>query len=372
LKIFLKLSLIILICILNNHEALSQAAFNTGKIQIRVNRYGDVELWVPNGSQNILNTYRTSILVGVSANQVFDYYNDSQNQDTVKVDTAGGNLRIYGSFNNHYNDLPPEVLIKLEVFGWKNSSYAVLKFNIQNKDTLPINAIAGLEIIPQLEGTPELDTVEYLTNTSIIDIFEKHHIGYKLLSGQLASLKAFEYYDGFEIDSNYFSWLNYGIIDQFFTSNDTVSDNGSVVITSQAPVILNPNDSIIVYYALAYANSVNQLISNIASAENKYLILTSADEKQPVIADRIELYQNYPNPFNPSTIIEFRLPGNSEYTELKIYDILGKEIATLVSDNLPAGSYKYTWDGSGLASGVYFYRIKSGSFIETRKMILLR
>ena len=83
------------------------------------------------------------------------------------------------------------------------------------------------------------------------------------------------------------------------------------------------------------------------------------------------LLQNYPNPFNPSTTIEFTLP-RPEYTTLKIYNILGAEVATLVSDKLQAGRHTYHFDGSKLASGVYYYQLMAGEFRDVRMMILLR
>ena len=89
------------------------------------------------------------------------------------------------------------------------------------------------------------------------------------------------------------------------------------------------------------------------------------------IPDRLNLSQNYPNPFNPSTTINFQLP-NSEFTTLKVYNILGKEVATLVSNKLNQGNHSYTFDGNNLASGVYYYQLVAGDFMEVKKMILLR
>jgi hypothetical protein len=83
------------------------------------------------------------------------------------------------------------------------------------------------------------------------------------------------------------------------------------------------------------------------------------------------LHQNYPNPFNPTTNIEFLLP-HTEFVTLKIYTILGEEVATLLSERLNAGGYQYEWDAGDHASGVYYYRLESGNFIATRKMILLK
>jgi hypothetical protein len=84
-----------------------------------------------------------------------------------------------------------------------------------------------------------------------------------------------------------------------------------------------------------------------------------------------QLSQNYPNPFNPSTTIEFTLP-KSEFVELKVYNILGKEVSTLVSKKLNQGNHTYTFDGRILASGVYYYQLVAGDYMEVKKMILIR
>jgi hypothetical protein len=83
------------------------------------------------------------------------------------------------------------------------------------------------------------------------------------------------------------------------------------------------------------------------------------------------LSQNYPNPFNPSTTIRYQLPIRSIVT-IKMYNILGKEITTLVNEKKDAGKYSINFNGSSLPSGVYFYRIQAGSFAETKKMMLLK
>jgi len=91
----------------------------------------------------------------------------------------------------------------------------------------------------------------------------------------------------------------------------------------------------------------------------------------PVLLDEYVLNPAYPNPFNPSTTIEFAIP-NTEFVTLKIYDSLGEEVATLVSDKLPAGKHKYIWNAAGLGSDVYFYKLKAGKFVQTRKLILMK
>ena len=83
------------------------------------------------------------------------------------------------------------------------------------------------------------------------------------------------------------------------------------------------------------------------------------------------LSQNYPNPFNPSTKIKFDIPKGS-LVKLKVYDILGREVAVLVNEKLTAGIYEYDWNASALPSGVYFYRLEAGDFIETKRMVLVK
>lgn len=83
------------------------------------------------------------------------------------------------------------------------------------------------------------------------------------------------------------------------------------------------------------------------------------------------LFQNYPNPFNPSTTINYSIPS-SEFVTLKVYDVLGNKVATLVDEYKFAGSYEIDFDASQLSSGVYFYKLQAGSFVEIKKMMLAR
>ena len=98
--------------------------------------------------------------------------------------------------------------------------------------------------------------------------------------------------------------------------------------------------------------------------------ITSTDLSE-VIPTEFLLHQNYPNPFNPSTKIEFKIP-ESGLVNLKVYDILGREVITLVNEKMQPGNYTVDFDASTLASGIYFYTLNSSEFISTKKMILLK
>ena len=107
--------------------------------------------------------------------------------------------------------------------------------------------------------------------------------------------------------------------------------------------------------------------------------ITAVENKRNPLPDGFQLFQNYPNPFNPSTTIKYSIPPllNSNFAsttsvQLKIYDILGKEITTLVNEEKPAGTYKVKWDVKNLAGGVYFYRIIIGNYTAVKKMIYLK
>jgi len=99
--------------------------------------------------------------------------------------------------------------------------------------------------------------------------------------------------------------------------------------------------------------------------------VTAVNEAQENSPSGYALRQNFPNPFNPSTTIQFSIV-DPQFTTLKVYDMLGREVAVLVNEKKPAGEYVVSFDASGLASGVYIYRIAAGGFVSSRSMVLLR
>ena len=96
--------------------------------------------------------------------------------------------------------------------------------------------------------------------------------------------------------------------------------------------------------------------------------LTAVQEESREMPEKYVLSQNYPNPFNPTTNIEFQIP-NGGFVTLKVFDLLGKQVRTLLNTAMNAGSYRVTFDGNGLSSGMYFYRLQCGNFSSTKKLL---
>ena len=100
-------------------------------------------------------------------------------------------------------------------------------------------------------------------------------------------------------------------------------------------------------------------------------LVTSVEHTPNVLPIEFRIDQNYPNPFNPTTTIRFSIPKPSSVT-LKLFDMLGREVATLVDEDLQSGECKVIFDATGLTSGVYFYRIQAGEFTQLKKLMLLK
>jgi len=155
------------------------------------------------------------------------------------------------------------------------------------------------------------------------------------------------------------------------------------------PFNLHLNDTAEVVMALAggigpdYLDSITKLRYNITSANLIYNNLVNEitsgkiyvpNPQRPKTGkdiDNYTLYQNFPNPFNSTTIIRYELPTSAHVT-LIVYDILGSEGGKLVDEEKPAGSYSVNFNAGSLPSGIYFYQIRAGEFVSTKKMLLIK
>jgi hypothetical protein len=154
------------------------------------------------------------------------------------------------------------------------------------------------------------------------------------------------------VDPN--SWVAQGILQKNGQSYGTVQFNGPVINGTYGPDLvlhLNNGADIFLHTLIDFATSINDYDENEIS--------------------KFEIMQNFPNPFNSTTKIKWQL-NKSDYVLLKVYDVLGNEIETLVNEELPAGLHEINFDASALSSGIFFYTITAGNRCITKKMILMK
>ncbi|MFH0736024.1 MAG: T9SS type A sorting domain-containing protein [bacterium] len=173
-------------------------------------------------------------------------------------------------------------------------------------------------------------------------------------------------YSGDPVKNN--GWLNISPIDQR-------------QISSAGPFQLKRGKPIDIYVGYIIGRGSDPLNSITIAKQNDLAAQRALDENFPFVIVGVEdetnknynfkLNQNYPNPFNPSTTISFGLQSK-EFVTLKVYDVLGKEIALLVNEELNSGFYQRQFNGFSLSSGIYFYKLQAGNFCETRKLVLVK
>ncbi len=173
----------------------------------------------------------------------------------------------------------------------------------------------------------------------------------------------------------------YSIIDSYSSSSDPIVITGSHNWSRAANTKNDENTLIIhdVYIANKYMQEFKARYNQLGGNNTFNIpVVTSIEKSNSKLIDEYGLYQNYPNPFNPTTTIKYTIPfvqtlhATSQRVQLKIYNILGKEVATLVNKNQSSGEYTLTFNASKLNSGVYFYTLKVGPFFSTKKMLLIK
>jgi len=164
--------------------------------------------------------------------------------------------------------------------------------------------------------------------------------------------------------------------------NQTFNRDSAFSVKDSLPIVIPPHDSVVItllfkpYSNKHFRDKINLRYVNDSLLLAQQIYVEGRTGVVSVLQDDYELVsyyisQNYPNPFNPSTSIQYVI-GKRQSVSLRVFDILGKEVATLVNEEKPAGSYEVEFDAIGLSSGIYFYQLRAGTSVETKKMILLR
>jgi hypothetical protein len=358
--------LILAVILLSFTNSYSQITFSTGAMDVYVGTYGKVRLFTPDGTRHL---QRATILVGTTSTTVFDHENDAEVVDPTSLVTTPllSDFEIYGSYDNSYSGAPPAVLVKLNAYGWNNAAYTVVKYNVKNSEATTMNALIGLEILPELNQEYGFDTVTYNDAAGVIRFHRgtQENMGFKLLSASLSSLYSFEWYDAYQVDADFWTWMNYGSLQPEYIS--TTAD-GPVSITSQPSVAIAPGESFTVFYALALGTDEQTMLANISAAKQKYDLLTVSTKENPLASTQLK---NYPNPVKSSTTFSYQLPA-ADVVSLKIYDALGTERVTLVNEKQTGGLHTIDFDAKDLSNGVYTYRLTFNDQVITNKMLLIK
>ncbi len=356
-----------------NTVANAQVDLYLDSINVYVTSYGRVGIYsLPD---TIRQLWKMSPLVGQGLGKVCDLEEDLDYVDTTQLiaNPKLSDYEIYGSYNNNYSGLPPNVLIKENIYCWKNQNSILVKYTIINNETTALSEVFGLELIPEISGEyAGTDTVLYDPVTKIFSDHKKEAVGFKFLNGELNSLNSFIYLKGYNNDTSFWNWMTNGQITSPFVvdpADPNVDD--PVIISSVGAKTIAVGDSAVYYVAVGFGTTKNIMLYNMGLAQQKYNLISDVRSAKNTVASGYNLARNYPNPFNPSTRIEYSVPTRGLVT-LKVYNTLGNEVATLVNTEKPAGKYSVDFSSHNLPSGIYFYTIQSGSFSQTRKMLLLK
>ena len=175
----------------------------------------------------------------------------------------------------------------------------------------------------------------------------------------------------------FYSTNNWSSMALLNTDSAFVYPNSTVTPYSKAINVTVPNKgkfSIRIYpfwVSATAGTSSKYSVLDTVTISGTTAVASSVEKKGFDVPSEFKLQQNYPNPFNPSTNIEFRI-SKSGFVTLKVFDVLGREVATLVNGELQPGSYQATFDASHVASGVYLYQLRAGNFIQTQRMVFAK
>ncbi|MBK6877960.1 MAG: S8 family serine peptidase [Ignavibacteria bacterium] len=350
-----------------------------------------------NNQANLL--FEGGLICATSASKVSDVVRGSNQavQNTDFTNIIPFQLTQPGVISNQdgsakYNDNGAGVSkigieISFNSFAFSNEAdedYVIMRYKVRNTNASEITGFyAGLFGDWDLGDQGNLNKVDYDPTNRLGYIWRTDnnpstYAGMSLLSATNVSYWAIDndntiagnpwgIYDGFTDQEKYQS-LSSGI---GRTQAGGTSGRDIANVIGSGPYSIPANGEITIAFALIAGNNLTDLQANAAAARNKYNSLVGITNYNSELPSDFSLSQNYPNPFNPTTNIKFSI-ANPGLTSLKIYNTLGKEVASLVNEYLQAGSYDADWNASGNSSGVYFYRLQANGFVQTKRMLLIK
>jgi hypothetical protein len=345
--------------------------FNTGSFYLQLTNAGSTLIGSPN--QQNLQIVRISPLISGSEGEVFDYLNDADSDTTAFTlpTPRFGNFHVATIFDNSFSFAPPAYEVELNSYGWTNGSYAISHYNVTNIDSFTYNSKFGLEILPFVDNLYGNETIVYDSENDYIKIYKDSlstYIGVKFLNNPLISMNVIEWDTAYNRSD---SLLYANLFSNEILPEYTAGELGSIIFQGIDLQSINPGETYDVYIALAVGIDEIQLDSNMTLAVERFNSDITSVVDNKALPKQIVLEQNYPNPFNPSTVIQFSLPY-TQRVELTVYNLLGQKVESLINEQLSPGLHKIEFNGNRLSSGVYFYRLITDNFVQTRKMILVK
>jgi hypothetical protein len=432
-------------------------SFYTGAIGVTQSNGGRTRIFSNNLTTRAID--RLSLLVAVNPTTVFDYNEDQNgvvNAATV-TSPALSDFEVTSTINNSYSNLPPNLEVEINLYGWTNGAYLLGKMTIKNNEANAINAVVGLEIIPQVDGAYGGETVQYDAPSKTTLMNKTGWAGIRFFSASQTALKSIHWVSGYGNDSLYYLWLTQGSFDAPLTAGP----DGAVAVLGQNAINVAAGQSTVFYFGVSLGTDQATCISNMDLCQQKYLVIlpveltsfigtpngnsvtldwttatelnnrgfevernidnnwitvgfvegkgTTSDVQSYRFIDKLDLVnaqtisyrlrqidydgtysysneievefspvpndlvleQNYPNPFNPTTKINYQLPSNG-FVNLKIYDAIGNEVATLLNQVQSEGSHSIDFNAVKLTSGIYFSVLRFNDVIKSNKMLLIK
>ena len=352
----------------------AQGSFSTGKMTITLSDAGRIRIKNEAADTNMID--RISVLVAGLQNEVFTYNEDC---DVVSGDSSyaienpqQSDYEIRTSCDNLYSALPPNVQVNTNIYSWNDASYAIVKMVVTNKETSSLNLRFGLEVIPEVDGLYGFETTKLDDATKSVIIYtsdQSSHAGIRMLSSPMTTLNTIDWVDSYDTnDVDLWNWTTTGTLQSTYTSS---SADGIVTFICTDPQSVNSGETSTYYFAMGYSKTEAEIISALSEAETKYNSVFTSVEQIDQLPNGFALSQNYPNPFNPSTKINFSIPQR-DYVSLKVYNVLGQQVAELINKNMETGTYSVDFNASNLPSGVYVYTLSAGSTKLSNKMMLIK
>lgn len=370
----------------HNINNLKLALTKDGNVGKKAQTYGTGLLL---GTGTVNNLYEGGLMIGVSNTKVSDVVRRGSSPANVS-DTDFVGMQAYtittpgvhssqdgmGKFNDDgagSNKIGVEVEAYSYAFNTApDADYILLQYKIKNTSGAQLaNVYAGLFTWMAPDGFFNSGNISILNNANKLAYtyntgVANKYLGLGLMTNQTMNFKivpSTEMLNGFTTEEKW-SALSSGVV------TDSAGPNGNALVLGVGPFNLAANQVETIGFAILYGTSTSDLVTKNNQAKVKYAtvgVQTLSTEVPKVFS----LSQNYPNPFNPVTKIQFAVPKN-EIVSIRVYDILGKEVATLVNEQKNAGTYEVDFNASSLSSGVYFYRMQAGYFADIKRMMVIK